>query len=143
LARMGPPLGLLLAGARWYTHAIAARYREALRHVYEALRQGASVIDLRRFWDRARLLFPGRGAPSIVADVTAALHARWRDILRIDPSVRRCDRTYRELADDVERVFRAPGPGWPLARYQSPDLLFAASGVDALSRGDYLVVVGE
>jgi Lantibiotic dehydratase, N terminus len=145
VARIGPPLGLLLASARWYTYAIAVRYRQALRDVYESLRQaaGSSVIDFRRFWDRARPLFPGRGAPSIVRDVTAELCARWRDILRIDPSLRRCDRTYRELADHVARVFCAPGPGWPLARYQSPDLLFAASGVDALSGGDYLVVIGE
>jgi Lantibiotic dehydratase, N terminus len=149
LARIAPPLGLLLTSARWYTHAIAARYREALRRIYDSLQRGAAspTIDFRRFWDQARSLFPGRGAPSIVADVTADLHARWRDVLGIDgagdPAFRRCDRTYRELADDVARRFRAPGPGWPLARYQSPDLLFAARDVDALSRGEHLVVVGE
>jgi hypothetical protein len=143
VARIGPPLGLLLTSARWYTHAIAVRYREALCRVHEALRRDASAIDFRRFWDQALALFPGRGAPSIVTEVTAELHAHWRDILRIDSSVRRCDRTYGELADEVERRFRAPGPGWPMARYQSPDLLFAARGVDALSRGDYLAVVGE
>lgn len=145
IARIGPPLGLLLVSARWYTHAIAARYREALRQIYEALRHatGSPVIDLRRFWDQARPLFPGRGAPSIVADVTAELQARWRDILRVDPSTPRCERTYRGLADEVARAFDAPGPGWPLARYHSPDLLIAARGLDALARGDYLVVVGE
>lgn len=145
LARIGPPLGLLLTSARWYTHEIAARYRDALRRIHEALQHDTAspVIDFRRFWDHARLLFPGRGAPSIVAEVTAELHARWRDILRFDPSHRRCERSYRELADHVERAFRAPGPGWPLARYQSPDLLLAASGIEALARGDYLAVVGE
>jgi hypothetical protein len=43
----------------------------------------------------------------------------------------------------VRAAFDAPGPGWPRARYQSPDVMVAASSVDAIARGEYQFVLGE
>ena len=143
LGKVGPAMALVLASARWYTHAIATQYRAAIAPIYEALRQrtGSRTIDFRRFWDEIKPLFGGSN--SIVDQVTAKLQERWREIFRIEPAARRCDRTSDELRAEVAQAFAAPGPGWPAARYQSPDILIAAKGADAFARGDYLVVVGE
>src|SRR5439155_11363279 len=71
---------------------------------------------------------------------------RWADIVGLDG----VDRTTRSVVVTtdacrarVAELFRAPGPGWPRARYHSPDLLIAAGSVDAISRGDFLAVLGE
>jgi hypothetical protein len=43
----------------------------------------------------------------------------------------------------VEAAFAAPCPGWPQARYHSPDVLIAARGLESLMRGDFACVLGE
>jgi hypothetical protein len=43
----------------------------------------------------------------------------------------------------VDEVFSAPAAGWPQARHQAPDVMIAASDVEALGRGDYFFVLGE
>jgi hypothetical protein len=43
----------------------------------------------------------------------------------------------------VERAFPAPGPGWPFARFHSPDVMIAARSPDEVQRDDCLLVLGE
>jgi hypothetical protein len=43
----------------------------------------------------------------------------------------------------VEEAFDAPRPGWAIARHHSPDLMIAADSVEAIQRGEYLLVIGE
>src|SRR5439155_9851142 len=48
-----------------------------------------------------------------------------------------------ELERAAEEAFPAPGPGWPDARYHSPDLMIAARSTEELERGEWLAVMGE
>jgi Lantibiotic dehydratase, N terminus len=145
LDRLAGPLTLLLHSARWFSHEIASRYRCALDAIYRRLRaDGEPAVEFSRFWQEVPALFPGGGAShSIVADVRDELHRRWTAVLAIDPAEPAVQRRTAALADEVRRRFAAPGPGWPAARHHSPDVMIAAAGADALSRGDYVIVLGE
>lgn len=146
VARLAGPLELVLASARWYTHELARRYRAAFGALYRELRGGGPAeVDYARFHARLPELFPGPDAPgSIVAAVVAELHARWREVLGVEPGARRVERTAGALRPAARRAFAAPGPGWPAARHHSPDVLIAAAGgVDAVNRGEFLAVLGE
>lgn len=147
LARLGPPLLLLLRSARWFTHSVAAGYRahfEALHAQLAAGGQGPSV-DFLQFRERAEEAFTGSqaAAPPIVRGVVKQLSETWAELLRLPEAGPTVSRTVAELAPGVAAAFAAPGPGWPLARYHSPDVLVAAEGLDAFRRGDYLPVLGE
>ncbi len=145
-ARLAAPLALVLASARWYTHAIATRYEHAIRVEYEQLRRThGDEVSYLRFQDKLPELFPGpRAGHGIAHDVATELHARWETLLAIgDGSARTITRSSRELASAVAAAFRAPGPGWPSARHHSPDILIAAASPEAIRRGDYQLILGE
>jgi hypothetical protein len=48
-----------------------------------------------------------------------------------------------ELRGKAEQLFSAGGPGWPVARYHSPDVMLSARSVEAIEAGDYQWVLGE
>ncbi|WP_437565321.1 lantibiotic dehydratase [Sorangium sp. So ce542] len=147
IQRLGPPLHLLLRSARWYTYTIAARYHALLCGIYRDLSRdsGAQPIDFLRFWQAVEPHFSGsQYEPSpIVAEVIAELRGRWAKLLAIEPDQRRASRSAAALRAEAEAVFAAPHPGWPGARYHSPDLMIAAAGPEAVRRGDYRFVLGE
>ena len=147
-ARLGPPLALLLISARWYTYAIACRYRVALTRVYADLARetGQSAVDYARFWPKARALFPGTSSPdrvSIVSGVQAELQAKWNSIIGVDQATPGpIQRSAADLLPAVEASFAAPHPGWPKARHCSPDVMVATG--DAQHHGARAkFVVGE
>jgi len=146
-ARFGPALALVLTSARWFTHAVAARYRTLLERCYASLRRetGQSAVDYLRFLAQIKPHFATDQyqAPPAVQETVQELQARWGRILAIAPQSREIVRDPEALAAEVEAAFSAPAPGWPLARYHSPDLLIASPHVDAIRRGEATFVLGE
>lgn len=147
LDRIGPPLALIRASARWYGHAVAARFREVFARIYREVvaETGAPEVDLIRYYLALRphlVSEDGQPLPT-VREVRAELQRRWAELLAAPAGSRRVERRAAELAPRVAAAFAAPGPGWPLARHTSPDLMIAAAGPEALARGDFLVVLGE
>ncbi|HEY0191354.1 MAG TPA: lantibiotic dehydratase, partial [Kofleriaceae bacterium] len=63
--------------------------------------------------------------------------------LEADPPGGPITRASAACQAQVDALFHAPGPGWPRARYQCPDLMIAAPGADAIERGELLGVLGE
>lgn len=145
LDRLAPPLALVLDSARWFTHEIARRYREQLAAIYlKLVEDGESTVAFPRFWAHVPALFPGHKAPgSIVGDVLRELQSGWAEILAIGEGERTVQRTTASIEAAVRARFAAPGPGWPSARHQSPDLMIAAAGQDAMTRGELRFVLGE
>lgn len=150
LDRVAAPLTLILHSARWYTYEIARRFRAGFHEAYErALSEGAPrPLPWTTFVAAARGLFsPDRyHIGPVVAEVQRELQQRWCTILGVDPG----DAAARSRAvragdcrDRVAELFRAPGPGWPRARYHSPDLMIAAASADRIARGDFYAVLGE
>lgn len=147
LARLGPPLALLLRSARWFTWELSSRYVRALEGIHSRLAAelGSNAVPFLTFYEKVLELFPTdpRRSSVITAEVCAELQARWQSVLALPEGATRVERSVRELEARVEEVFSAPGPGWPEARYHSPDIMLAAKDVDSIFRGDYLAVLGE
>lgn len=147
LERLAGPLSLLLASARWYTWSIATKYRAVFEGAYQALRleSGSPRVDLQRFRKAVDPHFAGRQSEPtpIVAEIARELRRRWTEIFAADPSANAVSLATSALAPRVWATFDAPHPGWPLARYHSPDLLLGAASPEALRAGDYSVVLGE
>ena len=147
LARLGPPLALVLDSARWYSYEVASRYRKLCTDAFEKLREqtGSATIEYLRFWAELEPLFaPDQSTRStIVADVLAELQARWVKLIDIAPGTREITRSVADLAADAARAFAAPHPGWPMAIYHSPDLMIRARDAEAMRRGEFTVVMGE
>lgn len=145
--RLAGPLSLVLQSARWYTHEIGRRYRALFGEVHDELRAqlGGGRVELTHFKERVdpHLTASNGAAPAIVREVADELCARWMGILAPAGDERVVRHSSADLRDAVADAFRAPCPGWPNARYHSPDLLIAADGLEALDRGDYQVVLGR
>ena len=144
LARIAPALTLTLTSARWLTFEVGKAYGAQFRGLYEDLarRAGSPSVSFSDLWLRAqRLLFGVKDKP--VAAIVAELQARWARVLAVPAGVGEVRRTSRELEAGVNEEFAAPRPGWVGARYQAPDILIAATSVEAVCRGDYEVVLGE
>jgi hypothetical protein len=150
LDRVGVPLSLLLMSARWFTFTLAQRYREVLIALHRDLQgeTGSSTIDFLRFWARASEHFRGdRGTPTPIVSVTAQeLQRRWAQLVGLEGAAlaaHHLDTTAEHVASEAAALFAAPHPGWPSARHHSPDLMIAASSVEAIAQGEFTVVAGE
>lgn len=144
LEALGPPLGLLLASARWLTWEAAALYRVAFKRIYWELvsKTGSTTIDFGSFWYRCQpILFGDHTLP--VETLLPMFQRRWAEIFAVQPGQRRLDFTSAQLQPLVQAAFDAPRPGWQAARYHSPDILIDATDIDAIRRDDYRLVMGE
>ncbi len=140
---IGEPLSLLLTSLRWCTVEVARSFRQLAREVHRELSQGRDEpVEVVPFWMRILPSIEELGGPH-VDPVVGELQRRWIEILDIDPEQRRVERTSAELRSRIAAAFAVPAPGWQQAIYHSPDLLIAAPSLDAISRGEYQVVVGE
>lgn len=144
LAALAPPLSLLLQSARWMTHELAGMYRAAFRAVHAELAAKAHspVVSATDFWIKCDPLFFKDGT-RIADRIVEPFQRRWADALALPPGARRVEMSYEELRPRVERAFDAPGPGWSHTRYNSPDVMIAAEGPEAIRRGEFDLVVGE
>jgi Lantibiotic dehydratase, N terminus len=76
-----------------------------------------------------------REMPRLFASEHDELQRRWAELLA-DP-----DRT--TIGERARARFADFGPAWPISVFHSPDIQVAAADVDAVRRGDYLVVIGD
>ena len=141
---LAAPLDLLLTSARWYTAAVAERYRAAFGLIYADLcrESGLSTVDGSSFWSRVQqqLLGDRRG---LIRETTEVFQQRWAAVLELPEAQRAVSYRADELRARVEALFAAPRRGWQTALYHSPDLMIAADSPEAVARGEYLLVMGE
>ncbi|MFB7052387.1 lantibiotic dehydratase [Streptomyces vinaceus] len=135
------PLAQCLTAARWMTNRFAERVRPRLREVYERL-SAAGPVDLGAMW-LGCLPSPYPEATRDLDAVQAELRAKWGRILAVPEGARRVRVSSADIAEQVREEFEEPGAGWSLARYFSPDVLLLADSADAVSRGDFEMVLGE
>ncbi len=147
LDKIAVPLELITTSARWFSSRIAAEYRTVFRDHYRALvdRTGAREIDFIQYYTELQPLLPsqqGTASPTVLR-IRDELQARWTEILALPADAKRVQLRSEDLASAVREAFACDGPGWPMARHHSPDLMIAATDPDALARGDLVVVLGE
>ncbi len=137
------PLGILLLAARWLTARLGEIVTAMLRDLVAELAAAGGPVSLADVWYLAQgqLVTPD-GSP--VAAVSAEFAGRWAELFGLGErpdgpiTLRTADLEGRAAA-----LFAASGPGWPLGRVHSVDLQLCATDLDAVERGDHLVVLGE
>lgn len=142
LARLSGPLGLVLTSARWLTFELARVYRDALHRLHAQLLTRGRPVQLTDLWLRSQSLFFG-SKERLIDKVVAELQSRWSAILGPLGDAKSVTFSAEKLRPAVDATFAAPGPGWTAACHQSPDIMIAATDLDAIRRGDYQLVLGE
>ncbi|WP_449343283.1 lantibiotic dehydratase [Streptomyces tamarix] len=138
------PLEPLLTGARWLTSHLAGAVMAEARTVYARL-AAEGPVDLASFWFACMPVLHGTARARADA-LQREFRDRWASVLAVPPGARRVHRSLEDIAGQVEERFgTAPGTGagWTAARYASPDVMVAATGADAVARGDFHLVLGE
>lgn len=150
LERIAPPFKLILDSARWFTFHVGRLYQDIFDQTFDQLRSNKSTVDMLAFLIGSLEHFPfiaHHSGPFPIPDIARPLiddlNSRWRRLLQITPGQKRIHRTSGELAPEAQKLFPAPMPGWPSARYHSPDIMIAAASADAARRGEFLTVLGE
>lgn len=135
------PLALIYDSARWFTHKAAQRTLKHIEEIYEDLRPRLYAVPLHVMLDQ----FNGPEPPiaSIIAEVADELAAEWAAILGLSDGSDPVKRSSSEIRERVGGAFAAPGPGWPAARFHSPDIMIAAESVAAINEGRFTAVLGE
>jgi hypothetical protein len=145
LSRLGPPLSLVLAAARWGTCRIAHRYREQLEGTYRDLAQpGQPAVDLGSLLLRIPA-FAGadEGHSALLDEVHGEVRRRWAEALGLPRAGREVTYSSDALGPRVAAAFGDPDRGWRWPRYVSPDVMIAAPSVESIEGGDYQIVIGE
>lgn len=144
--RLALPMSLVCASARWYTHEVERAYRPIFRRTYDELhaQTGHARIDYLQYVERLLPHFaPEAAIAPTVQPIVTELQARWVALLGATADERRIERDPEALRPRVAEVFAAPHPGWPQARFHSPDLMIAATDLAAVQRGELSYVVNE
>lgn len=135
LETVATPLSLLGVSARWFTYAIANTFArtitpQVLNHLHE---QRVTQTPLAPFINAMVRL-----AHRIAARHTVELQAKWAAILTWPSTAHRVRRSATVLGDQIRETFAAPHPGWPGARFHTPDLMLYRR-----SDGTWQWVLGE
>ncbi|PZG41438.1 hypothetical protein C1I98_21255 [Spongiactinospora gelatinilytica] len=142
LARLTAPLTLLLDSSLWFCNTVADAYERLVAERFGAHARRAGGVPLAAVLNALDpMSVPGAAGP---ADVVAAeLTRRWSALLGAPaegPAVRVRSAA---LLGRAAASFAAGEPRWTRARWQSPDVMFAAASQAELAAGRYLAVLGE
>ncbi|MGR6319142.1 lantibiotic dehydratase [Micromonospora soli] len=143
LDALAAPLAVVLQAARWLTAEIGAGCERILAELYAELAADGPV-RLADIWSLAQGLLVAPDGP--VAAAGATFTARWAELFGLSdvpPERTEVRLDSADLAERVRALFPADRPGWPSARIHSPDVQISAHSVDALNRGEFLLVLGE
>ncbi|MGY0231870.1 lantibiotic dehydratase [Longispora urticae] len=144
LDNVAPAVEILLQAARWLTVALAGAYRAALAELYEELdTPGTDGVSLADVCYLAQGLFWGTPGDRPVDHVGTEFSRRWAGLFDFPEGGGSLTFAAADLAGRVTEAFPATAPGWSAGRVHSPDLQICAPDVEAINRGDYVVVVGE
>lgn len=143
------PLGLVLDSARWLVAEITDQYRTLFRQLLdrECRRAGTDRMPLLSLLAMATPdLLPSAGTrlTEIAAGTLRDFQERWQRVLHIPRDrVPRHSVSAADIAERAAALFPARPVAWSCASQYSPDIMIAAASVVALSRGEFLLVLGE
>lgn len=143
LERLGPPLSVVLDGARWAAERFGEAMRVQIRRCFTELcvANGSDEVDGHLLFSHVGML-PERTLIEMFREVRRAYQAQWQAILIPDGDVRPIRRKVAEVADRAAESFRI-ATTWTRSVYFSPDVLIAARGPEAIEQGILHGVLGE
>jgi lantibiotic biosynthesis dehydratase-like protein len=137
------PLTLLSRAARWYCSRLGEEARDTLRGVHQrAVAKHGRPVDLPTIWF-ASLHALYRSVEASMRQIDQELTKKWAAIIPVPADTREVRCHYDDLLPLVDEAFAAPGPGWADTRYFCPDVMVAATDLNALHDGDFTLVLGE
>lgn len=144
IRNLAAPLSLILTSARWFTSKAAQLYRQVFQQIHAELasRNRNQAVDLVRFWMHAQPLLMDN-EKRLFNQIVPEYQQHWEEILELDTTQSRVEYCSDGLRERVQAKFAASRAGWQMARYHSPDVMIAASSIEAIQRGDYWLVLGE
>lgn len=134
------PLTLVLQSCRWYSHQIGKRLTHFIEQCFQKLAQQQRTSQLPFYVVWQMVMHEAR---KIVMAVASEVQARWDSLL---PEMQKKNAILLESAaikKHVEKLFPDVPPGWPSARFHSPDLLLLADSLEAANNDRFAVVLGE
>ncbi|MFI5487927.1 lantibiotic dehydratase [Micromonospora echinaurantiaca] len=143
LDALAEPLAIVLTAARWLTAEVGAAGERLVADLHAELRDDGPV-RLADVWALAQGLLLAPDGP--IARAGAELTARWAELVGLDtvaPGQAELRLRSADLAERARALFGADRPGWPSARIHSPDVQLSAADLDAVDRGEFLLVLGE
>jgi hypothetical protein len=147
LAAMALPLGLILDSARWLCATVAERCHELMvAHFHRQRAEGATSVPFSRLFMMTAVdldTTQSRTLPPLVVEVVAELQRRWAELLGPWRDPRHHEVDSAGLAERASRLFPALPARWTNARQHSPDLMIAAADAEAVTRGEFRIVLGE
>lgn len=144
VTELAPALTLLMMSARWFGAQLTRQFGDLVRGHFGGLSARLPRVGLADLW--SSLEHDTVVLRALVDDVTEQLQERWAAVLELearttDPKPINLDTA--AIAARVRDQFDEPAPGWPGARFNSPDLMLAASDVTAFDGDDWFAVLGE
>jgi hypothetical protein len=134
LRELRAPLGALLRVVRWYTQTIAVGVTDKVRAVL--VRNGAPRVEA------LGVIMDVLGEiPAVVKAAAVEMRQRWHDA--IDPLADGPTVDPRAACVAIDERFPRLPISWELSRHASPDLMIAATDIESVRNGDYLLVLGE
>jgi hypothetical protein len=145
--QLAGPLCLLLDSARWLVAEIGEEYHQYLLGLYRrrADQLGSPVVPLASILSLAtsQLFFNPRWLPSVIRRSVAEFQRRWATIVRFPPNAREVRLRSVELGQRIAELFPPRRLPWATAIHHSPDFMLAAADLDAVERGEHLLILGE
>ncbi|HEX5598182.1 MAG TPA: lantibiotic dehydratase [Micromonosporaceae bacterium] len=143
LADLSAPLDLILTSARWLVDRVAERYLAILGDIHRGMARGTDRVGLAaicyEFWPRCTIeAIRAEAAPSV-----DELRSRWAQLLAVPAGTRRHRVAAADIAAAVHDQFAASSAPWLSGRFHCPDVMIAATDVEAIARGDFEWVLGE
>lgn len=144
---LAKPLGLLLDSGRWLVEQAANVYQLRFLELYErCLRRfdgdevpfGALVAAA-----TPDLAFSYTQLPGLMLTLLGEFQERWARILNIPQGASQHRLTASAITEMVSQQFASGPPRWSAAMNHSPDIMIAASDIDAINRDEFFLVLGE
>jgi hypothetical protein len=144
MARLGPPLTLVLESARWVAAELARGFRREMRECYAALRACSSddTVDAHALYTRVSQI-PLEQRLARIRDVERTFRERWRSVFDAPTNAKCVVRSVDELAPRARTAFAVREKLWSRIQFLSPDVMVAADGSHAFCRGAVHFVLGE
>lgn len=142
LAPIVPALSLLFRALRWLMQSLAIDFYGLFRRTYEELvtANGGREMSLLAWWAYTE--------PKLIEAIShfhleQEFRRKWSEILPLSQHGKCVQLESQALKDKVEKSFPELGAGFYPVRYFCPDMMLAATGAEAIRRGDVLYVLGE
>ena len=147
LEDLAQPLGIVFDASRWGVAEIGRVMKAQLRKCLAELRERkAGEIDCHTFSEYVMSTVWNPEKPcTLFEPAIERFREVWDCVLGgpVQSSEGRVAFPVEEVRARASMMFPARDAGWSLARYISPDLMIAASSVEAIRQGDYAGVLGE